>query len=165
MRNFFGHGLLSVLCALSLVALAAICRADADKSLLVEARRAIERGNAEYIAACAARDAAAFAAVYAPNGARLEQGGQIVVGRTAIEKNTATVWAKLTGPLTVKATTADVWLIDDLAYESGAYVISAESTGGTTRISGHYLTIWSKQSDGRWRIYRDLNVVQDAPAP
>lgn len=164
MRTFVPRHL-CVFAVITLLGVAAAARAG--EALLSEVRRAIDQGNAEYTAACAKRDATAFAAIFAPDGARLEHGGQLIEGRSAIEKATASAWANLTGALVVTTDTADVWLIDNLAYESGAYTFtfSATSAGEAKRISGHYLTVWKKQPDGRWRIYRDLDVARDGRTP
>lgn len=159
MRNFT-----HVLAGLTLLALSTTCAAG--ENLLSEVRRAIDQGNAEYAAACAKRDAVAFAAVYDADAARLEHGGQIIEGRSAIEKTTASGWANLAGAIAVTTNTADVWLIDDLAYESGAYTFTfSTSSGEARRTSGHYLTVWKKQPNGGWRIYRDFDVARDGRTP
>jgi ketosteroid isomerase-like protein len=40
----------------------------------------------------------------------------------------------------------------DLSYERGHFELTA---GGTTQ-SGSYLTLWRKQIDGSWKMYRDI---------
>ena len=40
----------------------------------------------------------------------------------------------------------------DLAYERGHY----ELTAGEVSESGSYLTLWRKQIDGSWKMYRDI---------
>lgn len=40
----------------------------------------------------------------------------------------------------------------DLAYERGQYDVIA---GGITDIGSHF-TLWRKQADGSWKIYRDM---------
>src|SRR5271169_4373199 len=70
-----------------------------------EVRRAIDAGNAQYIDACAKGDPIEFAAVYDKDAARLEPGGVIVRGRSAIADEVRQMWKKIAGPLKVTAET------------------------------------------------------------
>jgi uncharacterized protein (TIGR02246 family) len=150
----------------ALVLLVSGAASQADNQALAAVRRAIDAGNARYIDACARLDANAFAAVYDRDAARLERGGEVVLGRAAIAKTTGERWTKLAGPLMVTAKTQEVWLVDNIAYETGRYTLAVTSPGGVTRqVSGRYVTLWKKQPDGGWKIFRDLNVSQDEPRP
>lgn len=140
--------------------------AHADNQELAAVRNAINAGNARYIEACAKLDADAFAAIYDRDAARLERGGDVVLGRAAIATTTAQMWKKLSGPLLVTAKTQEVWLVADIAYETGLYTIAVTSPNGATKqVSGRYVTLWKRQVDGSWKIFRDLNVSQDEPRP
>jgi uncharacterized protein (TIGR02246 family) len=153
----------SVLAALALFLSSAT--SQAEDAQLTAVKKAIAEGNARYIGACARLDADAFAAVYDRDGARLERGGSVVLGRAAIAKTTGQSWQKLSGPLTVTAKTEEVWLVADIAYETGLYTLAVTSRVGVTkRASCRYVTLWKKQADGGWKIFRDLNVSQDASA-
>jgi uncharacterized protein (TIGR02246 family) len=147
----------------ALVLLLSGAAAHAVDSELAAVRQSIDAGNARYIEACAKLDADAFAAVYDRDAARLERGGDVVLGRATIAKTTAEMWKKLSGPLMVTAKTQEVWLVADIAYETGLYTLAVTSADGATkRISGRYVTLW-KQADGGWKIFRDMNVSQDGP--
>ena len=148
----------------ALVLLVSGAAAESDSHALAAVRKAIDEGNARYIDACAKLDADAFAAVYDRDGAQLARGGEVVLGRAAIGKTTAQMWKKLSGPLTVTVKTQEVWLVADIAYETGLYKFAMTSPEGVAKqISGRYVTLWKKQADGSWKIFRDMNVAQDEP--
>jgi len=148
----------------TLVFLVSAAAAHADDHDLASVRKAIDEGNARYIEACAKLDAEAFAAVYDRDGARLERGGAVVLGRAAIAKTTAQMWKKLSAPLIGTARTQQVWLVADIAYETGLYTFAVTTPDGVTKqIAGRYVTLWKRQADGGWKIFRDMNVSQDEP--
>jgi len=155
---------LSAVAVLALLVSGGALRANDEP--LPAVRKAIDEGNARYIDACAKLDADAFAAIYDRNGASLQRGGEVVLGRDAIAKTTREEWKKLTGPLIVTIKTQEVWLVADIAYETGLYTFGVTSSGaGTKQLSGRYVTLWKKQADGGWRIFRDMSVSQDEPRP
>ena len=119
---------------------------------------AIERGNAEYIAAFAQPDAQAFARVYDPQGARFESDGRMIRGRDAIAAD-FTDFVNRVGPVTVTIKTDDLWVVDSTAYETGRWTYTYTPPGVPTRtIGGRYVTVWKKQPDGGWRITADMGV-------
>jgi hypothetical protein len=81
-------------------------------------RAAIDSGNAQYIRGFAAADAGQVAAVYAPDGGRLGDGGHVARGTAAIRADIDQLLHQV-GPITVTLTTTGLWVIDDRAYESG----------------------------------------------
>ncbi|HUR95690.1 MAG TPA: SgcJ/EcaC family oxidoreductase [Gemmatimonadales bacterium] len=122
------------------------------------ARRAIDAGNTEYRAAFLAMDAARLANVYDPRGARLGERGEVVRGRSAIARDVAAFVAKA-GPVTVTIETAQVWTIDDTAYETGAWSYTYHpKDAAEQRIGGRYVTLWRRQPDGGWKIWADMGV-------
>jgi ketosteroid isomerase-like protein len=52
---------------------------------------------------------------------------------------------------------AEIVVAGSWAYSRGAYVqdFTAKATGQTTHIDGKFLTIFKKQADGSWKIFRD----------
>jgi uncharacterized protein (TIGR02246 family) len=145
--------------ALALALVPAPARAQsADPASLANAERGIERGNAEYIAAFARADADGVAAVYDADGVRLNEDGTAVRGRAAIARDVRALLQQA-GPVTVTLATARVWLVDDLAYETGAWSYTFTPSGKPrVRIGGKYVTTWVRQADGGWRIKSDLGV-------
>jgi uncharacterized protein (TIGR02246 family) len=127
-----------------------------------EIRRAIDTGNAKYVEAFAKLDANGLAAVYDTNGARFGPKGTYDRGRAAIVKKISEFMQSVTGAIKVTIDTQDLWIVDDLAYETGKYSYTYRITGKEeTHIGGHYVTVWKMQSDGSWRIAADMGVSND----
>jgi uncharacterized protein (TIGR02246 family) len=125
---------------------------------LAAARKAIEAGNVAYKAAFLASDAEALARVYDAGGARLNEGGKVIRGRQAIASEVARFLAEV-GAVRVGIETAEVWLVDDVAYETGAWSYAFHPKGkAEQRIGGRYVTLWKRQADGGWRIWADMGV-------
>ena len=113
-----------------------------------EARRGIQAGNAAYIAAFRQADATALARVYDLKGARLNEGGTMARGRSAIAADVGHFVAKV-GPVKVGLETKEVWLVDDTAYETGVWSYAFQPKDqGEQRMGGHYVTVWKRQPDG-----------------
>ena len=123
-----------------------------------DARRGIDRGNAEYIAAFARADADGVAAVYDADGVRLGDDGKVLRGRGAIAGDVR-AFVQVAGPVTVTLATTRVWLVDDLAYETGDWSYTFTPTGKPQqRVGGKYVSTWVRQADGGWKIESDLAV-------
>jgi uncharacterized protein (TIGR02246 family) len=122
------------------------------------ARRGIQAGNAAYIAASKRADAKALAQVYDPEGARLNEGGAVARGRSAIADDVGKFVGRV-GPVRVTLETKDLWLVGDSAYETGMWSYTFQPKGhAEQRIGGHYVTVWKRQPDGGWKIWADLGV-------
>ena len=120
-----------------------------DPGPLADARRGIDRGNAEYIAAFARADA---------DGVRLVDDGTVLRGRGAISADVRS-FLQGAGPVTVTLATSRVWLVDALAYEAGTWSYTFTPKGKPAqRVGGKYVTTWVRQADGGWRIKSDLAV-------
>ena len=121
-------------------------------------RRAIDQGNARYISAFAHQQADSLAAVYAPDGARLEDGGRVVHGRDAIAREVGQ-FMKAVGPVTVELETVEIWQVGTTAYETGIWSYAFTPPGKKAqKIGGKYVTVWAQQPDGGWRIQGDIGV-------
>jgi uncharacterized protein (TIGR02246 family) len=130
----------------------------AQPAELATARQAIESGNAAYKAAFRRADADALAQVYDPQGSRLNEGGKVVRGRQAIAADVGQFLAK-SGPVRVGIETAEVWLVDDTAYETGKWSYAFQPKGQSEQhLGGRYVTLWKRQADGGWRIWADMGV-------
>lgn len=132
-------------------------RAQAQPTVDV-VRRAIDGGNAKYVAAMADMNADAFASVYDPRGSRLNEGSRVLRGREEIAYAMRQYFRR-TGRLQVKLETLDVWVIDDLAYEAGNWEYRwTPQDQSQVRTGGKYVTVWRKQPDSGWRIWADMGV-------
>jgi uncharacterized protein (TIGR02246 family) len=115
-------------------------------------------GTPPYIAAFRQADADALAQVYDPAGARLNDGGKVVRGRQAIAADVRDFLDRV-GSVRVSLETAQVWLVDDTAYETGVWSYTLHRKGeAEQRIGGRYVTLWKRQADGGWRIWADMGV-------
>ena len=118
----------------------------------------LHRTNALYIKAHADADAAAVAALYDENGARLSRNGQYARGREAITEAVAAGFDRV-GPMKVGIQTLDLWVVDDQAYETGKWSFTYTPPEDERRtIRGRYVTVWKRQADGGWRILADVDV-------
>ena len=59
-------------------------------------------------------------------------------------------------------TAADVAGSDDLGFSSGPWVYTAAASGG--RSYGHFLSLWKRDPQGRWRVEFDAGIAHGAPA-
>jgi uncharacterized protein (TIGR02246 family) len=146
----------------SLIAFSGTARAQAaaeSSVALPEIRKAIDAGNAKYVDAFAKSDAGALAGLYDESGSRLSPNGVVVRGRPAIAESVAGFMKSVTGPIKVNIETQDLWVVDDLAYETGKYTYTFTPPGKTeTQTGGHYVTVWKRQADGTWKIMADIGV-------
>jgi uncharacterized protein (TIGR02246 family) len=126
-----------------------------------EVRKAIDKGNEQYIKSMKAADAAGLASIYAEDGARFHDKGKMSRGQKAIQADVEGLFKK-TGPITVTIETQELWVVDDRAYESGKWSYTFQLQGKEqTRLSGQYVTVWQKRKDGGWKIIADMAVPKE----
>ena len=132
-----------------------------DEARLAEARKAIDTGNTEWIAGQKAGNADRMAALFDKDGSQFGAKGRVIHGRKAIHDRFADGF-KNNGPaLDFTITTLEVWLVDDLAYESGNYTLKLQPKGkDVANYSGKYVTVWKRQGDGSWKIWVDFGVPE-----
>src|ERR1700674_5486506 len=146
------------------IALCGLASAQTDKTedaRLAEARKAIDAGNVEWIAGQKAGDADRMASLFDKDGSQFRTKGHVVRGRQAIHDRFADGF-KTNGPaLDFTITTLEVWLVDDLAYESGNYTLKLQPKGKeVSGFAGKYVTIWKRQRDRGWKIWVDFGVPE-----
>lgn len=123
-------------------------------------RAAIDAGNATYIRAMAGGDADLFGSCYDEDAARLHAGGAVTRGRDAIVAEVA-AFLDEAGSAAVTIETLEVWVVDDLAHESGRWTYAYTLPGHEQRrLGGIYVTVWKRQEDGGWKIFSDMSVPQ-----
>ena len=133
--------------------------ATASPSDSAAVRAAIDQGNAAFVRAWQTGDADLFASLFAPDGALLRPGGGLTVGRDKIRARMRDVFSNVRmteGTIT----TADVFVIGDMAYETGSWNFTIGPIGSTTSEpdSGHYVEIWKRDRTGAWMMWRDIGV-------
>lgn len=128
----------------------ALGQRQAEKPAGGDARAAVEANHSKLIAAFGRRDAAAAASLYAADARLLPQGGGPVVGAEGVRSYWQGVMAA--GARLVRLETLHLEERDEMAYEIGAYTVTAQSGPGTTDVhSGNYLAVWRRQPDGGWK--------------
>jgi ketosteroid isomerase-like protein len=111
----------------------------------------------------AARGGAGFASWFAPDGVVLGNGVAPVVGRVAIEKSAN--WTAKSYQLTW--TPAGAWMAPsgETGYTWGHYEgQSKDASGDPVTTSGRYITVWSRQPDGSWKVELEASANEPAEA-
>lgn len=129
--------------------------AASDNSILASARPTIAAANAGWLGAMKREDAATIVAPYADSALFILPNGDVYRGRAAIEQlmrdrfargKVVGGWLKQDG-LTVQGASI---------YEWGHAETEVVRDGKMSRVTGRYLTVWSRGPDGRWHIARNL---------
>ena len=127
-------------------------------------RQAIEQANASFAQAVKQSDTVAMVANYADDAVMMMEGTPAWHGRSEIAKQIIAAFKPMKGA-DVKLTTSQVDIGGDYAIETGTYETTVSAPGGKPMTEkGKYVTVWKKQADGSWKIYRDVG-NSDAPPP
>ncbi len=126
-----------------------------------DARRTIDAANHAWLAAMERQDAAAIAEPYADDSVFVLPTGESAHGRTAIEQLMRDRFEK-TGPVRRVSLAQDGTIaVGSMIYEWGHADIELAHDGrGTATAHGRYLTVWRRDSEGRWRIIRNLSLPE-----
>ncbi len=125
---------------------------DADPK---EVREAIDRANAECLAALEAGDANAYAEHFADDSISLPGRVPMVRGRVAIEQAMKEAFGKLRFS-DAAWETIETRYNGKTAYETGAYrfVVRPSGRGSAQKMAGRYFVVWKKIGD-EWKIAVD----------
>ena len=116
------------------------------------ANAAVAQLRDAWVAAANRDDAAAIGAMYTEDAILIGADGVVNNGRAAIQSALA---AQLPATSDLKVTEATAAVSGDVRYETGTYTQRFQTPGGTqTDLSGAYLVVTQKQSDGTWKIVR-----------
>jgi uncharacterized protein (TIGR02246 family) len=133
----------------------------ASAEALAEVRRAIDKGNAQWVEGWEKGDPTMTAALFAEDGVQLARNGKLVKGRQQILERQRAGMQSVGKGVKVTVTTVDVWLDGDKAYETGKYSYKYEEKGQPVTEEGRYVTIWKRQKNGSWKLIMDMGVPQD----
>jgi len=120
-----------------------------------DVRQAVEASNAKWMAAFNQGDAAAVAAVYTDNATLMPPNSEMIEGRQGIQD----FWgdAIQSGLKDASLTTVSVQANGETAYEIGKFSLAVHSQGKDPQvISGKYVVVWQKGSDGAWKLNVDI---------
>ena len=125
---------------------------------------AIRAAIKEWAGAAQAKDPQKFASFYAENAIVLLPNMADPSGKTTIGETIAGMMKDASFALAFEADKVVVARSGDIAYETGAYSLTApdpvKKKPATEK--GHYVVVWQKQSDGSWKVVIDAP-VSDAP--
>jgi uncharacterized protein (TIGR02246 family) len=125
-----------------------------------EAKRAIDKGNAEWIEAWEKGNPEMLAAIFTDDGIMLSQGGKVFKGRQQIFERQKEAMQSVTRPIKVSVITVKIWLDGDAAYETGRYKYEYTEKGKPTTEEGRYVTMWKRQGDGSWKLTMDMAIPE-----
>jgi uncharacterized protein (TIGR02246 family) len=151
--------------ALTVIAVIAMgCAEESNPAVDVDAEKAaIQEIDQRLQAAAQAKDAAAFAALFAPDGELLFPNRPRSVGQQSIQE---TVAGDFTIPgFNVNWEQSDIMIAQsgDLAVSTGSYNFTISPPEGPVEDRGKYMTVWRKV-DGEWRVAADM-INTDIPLP
>ncbi len=130
-----------------------------DSTVPPDARTTIAAANAAWLTAMKAGDAAAVAAPYAQDGVFVGPTGAVVKGPDGVARLMRDRFAQIGKVTDVSIAQDGVTRQGSLVYEWGHADIEVARAGAApVRSRGRYLTVWQKQSNGRWEILRNLSL-------
>ena len=129
----------------------------------VVVQRIIDSAYARLSDAITKGDAQAASALYGDDAILLPMNSKLVRGRNAVDKSLAAM-LRTSRFTSMQFKTVDLVLSGDYAIETGSYDVTAQaSKGSPVRDVGKYVTVWKRQADGSWKIFRDVG-NSDQPA-
>jgi uncharacterized protein (TIGR02246 family) len=126
-------------------------------------RAAIEQQNARMTDALQKADTAAIGSLYADDAVVMMAGQPAWNGKAEMMRN-GTAMLNEVKFSDMKLTTASVDVAGDYAIETGTVQMTLTPKGGKPMPDkGKYVTVWKKQADGSWKIYRDISNSDNPP--
>jgi uncharacterized protein (TIGR02246 family) len=156
-----------VVCGLTLAALGAACAQPSSRpetsdvsaspamSDTAAGRRAIANMNAAFSGLATTRNADSLATWFAADAKVLAIGAPVIHGRDSIR----TFYEQFFQAMPIREmtfSTDDVAFSGEVAVETGRSVLSLGGPGQPTpvTVAGKYLSVWKRQPDGRWLLWR-----------
>jgi uncharacterized protein (TIGR02246 family) len=134
---------------------------EAASETYAEAKRAIDKGNAQWVEAWEKGDPQMLAAIFTEDGVMLSQSGKVFKGRQQILERQREAMQSVTRPIKVSVITVKIWLDGDAAYETGKYKYEYAEKGKPVTEAGRYVTMWKRQDDGSWKLSMDMAVPEN----
>jgi uncharacterized protein (TIGR02246 family) len=154
---------LTVVTGCCLVLLAPGCRQQQPDTRAAD-ERAIREADSAWEAAAGAKELDGYVSYYAPDASTFPPNAPIVTGLEAIRKSMEQAFAIPGFALSGKIAKVEVSRAGDLAYTSGTYQVTVnDANGKPVTDHGKYVTVWKKQSDGKWKAVADI-FNSDLPA-
>ncbi len=146
--------------ALALLGAVGLAAQDQDRGpqaerLPASLRSDVAAGNREWIAGFEAGDARLMARSYAPDAVFCGPTGDCIRGAAAIAAHYQEVLRRFGRAVSASVASASLRVDGDLAFESGR--ASAHFRDGRS-LQGRYSTVWKRQPDGHWKIFRNMSL-------
>jgi uncharacterized protein (TIGR02246 family) len=137
--------------------------APADEAAV---RKAIASLDGQFIVAFNKGDAAMAASLYTDDAVSRPPNAEPASGRPAIEQGYGGLFKTVGKVSDFAIDQKDLDVFADRAVEIGSYSFTFTPVGAKAPVKDHgsYLNYWKKQSDGSWKIYRDV-IVSSEPMP
>jgi uncharacterized protein (TIGR02246 family) len=121
-----------------------------------DARPAVDAIFAKYAASLSAGDADGWAKLWTEDGVQMPPDAPPVVGKSQIREKLRSLLAQFRFEMRIH--TEEVRTAGDWAFARGMYAatLTPKAGGPEIPIDGKFMTILVRQSDGSWRIYRDI---------
>jgi uncharacterized protein (TIGR02246 family) len=141
------------------------CQSQTTGGLTASDEAALRQALDIAMKAVNAADPAGLASVYAQDAMFLRSHAPALEGREAIQQ-----WLATAPPISMKGQVLEIVGSGDLAYLRGTWTMTISIPGVPAPITehGNLLLIYRKQSDGVWKITREMmnsDVPEPAPAP
>ena len=124
-----------------------------SKTGLLSAKEAIDAGNQAWIEGMKAGDIARIGATYAEDAVDCDPKGNCIEGRNRIERRIADQLARLGRARAAAVKSLGMTEHGVFVYEWGQ--AEAGFAHGKSLVE-KYLTVWQRQPDGNWKIFRNL---------
>ncbi|MGA7523015.1 MAG: nuclear transport factor 2 family protein [Acidobacteriaceae bacterium] len=132
--------------------------AQTTQPISPSARAGIDAGNQAWIDGVKAGNVAPIIATYSEEAVDCGPTGNCIQGRLRIEQHMKTQMAKTGLARSASVSSWGSTQHGNFVYEWG----QAEATfNGGNKIIDQYLTVWQKQSDGTWKIFRNLVIPKN----
>ena len=126
-------------------------------------KAAVEDRYRESIAAANKKDTAAMTNLYDDNAVLMPQSEEVVLGKAAIGEYYKKLFANPDFvPFTLKSDWNSFQLAGDIAIAASVFQGDATRNEKQIHFHGKDLLVWKKQSDGSWKIFR--NMYDEIPA-
>lgn len=151
---------------LPLVLLSAACASPEPAGPMQNAQADIDAVNAVrdgFVAAYSAGDADAIGNYYVTDGVSQPNNGPTLKGRDAIVAGLKSMFERSSVKLTL--TPEQTQTMGTTGFDSGHYSVEVvpKAGGPTTTSEGRYLVILDKQTDGSWKVTRDMDNAGPPP--
>jgi ketosteroid isomerase-like protein len=136
--------------------LMAVLLAACEAPNLEQEREALLAADIAFAEDVAQGRAEAWTSYFAADGRMFGSDGW-VVGENAIMEYAGGMFADSTAHLSWTPEVAEVAYYGDMGYTIGTYeYVQGDPEGDFVRSNGTYVTIWSKQDDGSWKVAVDI---------